>query len=81
MTNYTLRDVSNIADGDTMELLYAVFPHHHIPDWFYRPNAALENETPADLCFEGRDGTLRDYLLKHGIDRLARKYQWKDQSN
>ena len=78
MTTYTLQDVSNIVGRDMMELLYAVFRSDHIPDWFYRSNAALENETPADLFFEGRDGQLRDQLIKHGVDKLARMYQWGD---
>jgi len=81
MEDYTLRDVYNIADKDMIGLMSAIFPIEQIPRWFYRPNAALGNETPADLCFEGRDEKLRDLLIKHGVEKLAWKYQAEIYSN
>lgn len=81
MVKYTLRDVYNIADRDLIDLMSVVFYPQQIPGWFYQPNAALNNETPADLCFEGRDSELRDRLIGQGKERLARKLQYEDNLN
>ena len=75
--SYTLRDVRNIVDRETFELMSIVINPQHLPDWFYTPNPALGNEAPVKLYLEEIDERLRDLLIEHGISELAKIYQLK----